>query len=69
MSESHFAERGNDYVPQSLGQLNSTFEVKAVDRQQAKSDEAHEQDNWKVLDMAVVEFRSQLDHGNLPSET
>ena len=44
MSESHFAEWGNDNVPQSLGQLNSALEVKAVDRQQAKSDEAYEQD-------------------------
>ena len=45
MSESHFAERRNDNVPQSLGQLDSAFEVKAVDRHQAKSDKAYEQDD------------------------
>ena len=68
MAESDFAKRLDDDMPKCFGKLHPISHVEEVEWHEAHNDERGEQDHRKVLHVTVVEFRCQLDHGDLPSE-
>ena len=69
MAEPDFAKWRDQDVPKSLGKLDTSLQVEAVNRRDTHSQESEEKDYGEVLHVAVVELRGKFDHSDLPSET
>ena len=67
VSEPYFSERCYEYVSETLGDLYSTSEVKAVEWLHT-NEYKWNQENYGEVGRGWVELERQFDHGYLPDE-